>query len=109
MHDLSRFTIAQDADDAGFEQALREIRSGRKRGHWIWYVFPQLAGLGTSSMSQMYAIANSAEAADYLRDPILGPRLLEITIAVSDKLREGVNLSRRSWARPSTRRSWCRR
>jgi uncharacterized protein (DUF1810 family) len=86
MYDLSRFRTAQDADDAGFEQALREIRSGRKRGHWIWYVFPQIAGLGFSSMSQTYAISDSSEAADYLRDPVLGQRLLMITQAVLDRM-----------------------
>jgi uncharacterized protein (DUF1810 family) len=86
MYDLSRFRIAQDEDDSGFEQALREIRSGRKQSHWIWYVFPQIAGLGSSSMSQTYAIADRSEAADYLKDPVLGQRLLTISQAVLDRM-----------------------
>jgi uncharacterized protein (DUF1810 family) len=73
-HDLSRFVKAQ-ADD--YEQALAEIRSGRKRSHWIWYIFPQFDGLGFSSMSKRYAIKTLAEAKAYLAHPVLGPRLVE--------------------------------
>jgi uncharacterized protein (DUF1810 family) len=76
----------------GFDSALREIRSGRKRGHWIWYVFPQLAGLGSSPMSQAYGIADLAEAEAYLRDPVLGQRLLTIAGAVADQVRRGASL-----------------
>jgi uncharacterized protein (DUF1810 family) len=72
--DLDRFLTAQ-ADD--FVQALAEVRAGRKRSHWIWYVFPQYAGLGFSSMSARYAIRSLAEAQAYLRHPVLGPRLVE--------------------------------
>ncbi len=71
---LSRFVQAQ-ADD--YEQALSEIRSGRKRSHWMWYIFPQYDGLGSSAISKRYAMRSLAEAAAYLRHPVLGPRLLE--------------------------------
>ena len=74
-YDLGRFVLAQDAD---YANALSEIRSGRKQSHWMWYVFPQLDGLGVSSMSRRYAIRSLEEAEAYLRHPILGARLLEI-------------------------------
>lgn len=77
--DLDRFVRAQEAD---YERALAEIRNGRKRSHWMWYVFPQCAGLGQSSMSQRYAINSLAEARAYLAHPMLGPRLTEIAEAV---------------------------
>jgi len=77
--DLNRFVRAQEAD---YERALAEIRSGRKRSHWMWYIFPQFAGLGPSAMSQRYAINSLAEARAYLAHPILGPRLTEIADAV---------------------------
>ena len=86
MGPLGRFRAAQNAPDSGFEAALREIRSGAKTGHWIWYVFPQLQGLGSSPMSQAYALADAAEAAGYLRDPELRERLLTITAAVAEQL-----------------------
>jgi uncharacterized protein (DUF1810 family) len=73
-HDLIRFVWAQ-ADD--YKQALSEIRTGRKRSHWIWYIFPQFEGLGFSSTSKRYAIKTLAEAEAYLAHPILGPRLVE--------------------------------
>ncbi|HUY88330.1 MAG TPA: DUF1810 domain-containing protein [Pirellulales bacterium] len=72
--DLRRFVEAQ-ADD--YERALAEIKSGRKRSHWMWYVFPQYAGLGFSSTSQHYAIQSPQEAEAYLAHPLLGPRLVE--------------------------------
>lgn len=71
-HDLKRFVDAQASD---YERALAEIRSGRKRSHWMWYVFPQYDGLGFSSTSKRYAIKSVAEAEEYLRHPVLGPRL----------------------------------
>jgi uncharacterized protein (DUF1810 family) len=80
MSDLSRFI---DAQDRVLPQVRRELTEGRKRSHWIWYVFPQLAGLGHSVMSQRYAIASLAEAQDYLADPVLGPRLTELTALVN--------------------------
>jgi uncharacterized protein (DUF1810 family) len=78
-YDLERFVQAQARN---YEQALAEIRRGRKQSHWMWYVFPQLAGLGTSSTAQRYALANLDEAAAYLHHPLLGPRLLECASAL---------------------------
>jgi uncharacterized protein (DUF1810 family) len=73
-HGLQRFVDAQ----AGVIEAVRqELRAGRKRSHWMWFVFPQLRGLGLSSPAQFYGIASLAEARDYLAHPVLGPRLLE--------------------------------
>ena len=73
-HNLSRFVQAQEDD---YEQALAEIRSGRKRSHWMWYIFPQIDGLGFSSTSRLYSIKSVAEAEAYLSHPALGPRLVE--------------------------------
>lgn len=89
---LERFKDAQDRAASGFDAALAEIRAGGKRGHWIWYVFPQLAGLGSSHNSRFYGIAGVAEAAEYLRDPVLRRRLLTITGAVAEQLRKGASL-----------------
>ena len=73
-YDLQRFESAQ----AGvYEAALAELRSGRKTGHWMWFIFPQVAGLGMSAMSQRYAISSLVEARAYLDHPVLGPRLAE--------------------------------
>lgn len=80
-YDLARFVEAQERE---YERALTEIRGGRKRSHWMWYIFPQFAGLGRSAMSRRYAITSAAEAEAYLRHPVLGPRLLEIARAVLD-------------------------
>jgi uncharacterized protein (DUF1810 family) len=73
---LQRFVDAQE-DAAIYARALEELRRGRKRSHWIWFVFPQIAGLGQSPMSQAYAIRSLEEARAYLAHPILGPRLKE--------------------------------
>lgn len=73
-YDLGRFVRAQEHD---YASALAEIRSGRKRSHWMWYVFPQFEGLGFSSTSRRYAIKSLAEAMAYLEHPVLGPRLVE--------------------------------
>jgi len=89
---LARFHDAQANRTVGYNTALAEIRSGRKTSHWIWYIFPQLAGLGHSPMAQNYAIHDLAEACDYLRDPLLRARYEEITAAVSDQLARGVAL-----------------
>jgi uncharacterized protein (DUF1810 family) len=78
-YDLSRFVQAQKRD---YEHVLSEIRSGRKRSHWMWYVFPQVDGLGFSSLSKRYSIKSLAEASAYLAHPVLGPRLLECAEAV---------------------------
>jgi uncharacterized protein (DUF1810 family) len=74
--DLQRFVDAQE-DGAIYGRALAELRGGRKQGHWIWFVFPQVAGLGSSPMSQAYAIRSLEEARAYLEHPVLGPRLRE--------------------------------
>jgi len=73
---LDRFIKAQETD---YAIALAEIRNGRKRSHWMWYIFPQYKGLGFSSTSQYYAIQNKKEAEEYLAHPVLGKRLLEIS------------------------------
>ncbi len=77
--DLRRFVEAQDGVH---EQALAELRAGRKRGHWMWFVLPQIRGLGHSPTAQHYAIADLDEARRYLADPILGPRLRECAQAL---------------------------
>jgi uncharacterized protein (DUF1810 family) len=74
--DLERFAIAQDARET-YASAVAELRAGRKIGHWMWFVFPQIAGLGVSSMSRRYAISSLEEARQYLVHPILGERLRE--------------------------------
>ena len=84
---LERFKVAQDSIHMGFEVALHEIQTGEKRGHWIWYVFPQLSGLGSSGFSHTFAIADKHEAAEFLRDPKLRSRLQTITAAVAAQLR----------------------
>jgi uncharacterized protein (DUF1810 family) len=75
LFDLERFVAAQDHGGT-YDRALAELEAGRKRGHWMWFVFPQLAGLGASPMSQRYAISSLAEARAYLDHPVLGSRLL---------------------------------
>jgi uncharacterized protein (DUF1810 family) len=76
---LQRFVEAQDRV---YEQVLRELGAGRKTSHWMWFVFPQVAGLGTSPMAARYAIGSRAEATAYAENPVLGPRLRECTEAV---------------------------
>ena len=78
-YDLTRFVRAQEHD---YAQALLEIRSGKKRTHWMWYLFPQIDGLAFSSTAKHYSIKSVAEAKAYLDHPILGPRLLECAEAV---------------------------
>lgn len=78
-YDLSRFTKAHEYN---FNTALREIRSGRKRSHWMWFIFPQIQGLGFSSTAQYYAIESLGEAAAFLHDPCLGGHLIEISEAL---------------------------
>lgn len=82
MSDLARFVKAQEWESNGYSEALSEIVAGRKVGHWIWYIFPQLYGLGYSSMSKYYAIADRREAEEYLAHPLLGARLREISEAL---------------------------
>jgi len=74
--DLERFVKAQDSGGT-YHQAVRELRNGRKTNHWMWFIFPQIAGLGRSAMAQAFAISDLAEAQAYLRHPMLGPRLVE--------------------------------
>jgi uncharacterized protein (DUF1810 family) len=80
-HALRRFVQAQD-ETGTYARALAELRAGRKTSHWMWFVFPQLAGLGRSAMSRTYAIASLAEAEAYLGHPVLGPRLRECAEAL---------------------------
>ena len=83
--ELDRFVAAQEAI---YSQALDEIQRGQKRSHWMWFILPQIAGLGSSAMAQRYAIQNIAEAAAYLKHPILGPRLIacaEAAVAVEGR------------------------
>ena len=87
MSRLERFRAAQSSHEGGFESALAEIRAGGKKTHWIWYVFPQLAGLGTSVPSRTFAIQDESEAAEFLRDAELRGRLVSITSAVAEQLR----------------------
>src|ERR1700709_995882 len=74
--DLERLFVAQDAGET-FEEALRELRSGRKTSHWMWFVFPQIKGLGHSPMAERFAISGGKEAEAYADHPIFGPRLNE--------------------------------
>lgn len=76
---LDRFLVAQENS---YDNALREIRAGRKRSHWMWYIFPQLAGLGMSYTAQLYAIKDLDEAREYISHPLLGARLVEISGAL---------------------------
>jgi uncharacterized protein (DUF1810 family) len=87
-----RFKEAQDRPGSGFDAALREIQAGAKQGHWIWYVFPQLSGLGSSSVSRTYGIHGLEEAEEYLRDATLRARLLTIATAVSAHLSQGASI-----------------
>jgi uncharacterized protein (DUF1810 family) len=87
--DLQRFVTAQDAV---YEQVCAELRGGRKEGHWIWFIFPQMRGLGSSAMANAFGIASREEAAAYLKHAVLGPRLRECTRLVN--LVEGRSIER---------------
>ena len=89
---LERFHKAQAARWAGYDVALAEIRAGGKRSHWIWYIFPQIEGLGRSSTARAYALQDLGEACAYLRDPILRARYEEIVAAVSEQLARGIRI-----------------
>src|ERR1017187_4097007 len=78
-YDLERFVRAQEHD---YARAIGELRSGRKRSHWMWYIFPQFRGLAFSAMSERYAIGSVDEAKAFLRHPVLGPRLAECANAM---------------------------
>jgi uncharacterized protein (DUF1810 family) len=90
--DLERFVAAQDAGGS-YQHAVAELRNGRKTSHWMWYVFPQFAGLGQSPTSRFYAIGSVDEASAYLTHPVLGPRLrecAEILTALSGRTAEQI-------------------
>jgi len=89
---LERFHEAQARRGAGYDTALTEIRAGGKRSHWIWYIFPQIEGLGRSSTARDYAMRDLGEACAYLRDPILRARYEEIAAAVSEQLVRGIRV-----------------
>jgi uncharacterized protein (DUF1810 family) len=89
---LERFHEAQAKRSGGYDTALTEIRAGGKRSHWIWYIFPQIQGLGCSSTARTYALRDLGEARDYLRDPILRARYDEIVATVSEQLNRGVRM-----------------
>ena len=89
---LERFHEAQARRGVGYDTALAEIRAGGKCSHWIWYIFPQIEGLGSSSTAQAYALRDLGEACDYLRDPILRARYEEIVATVSEQLNRGVRM-----------------
>ena len=82
-YNLERFVTAQNAGGT-YDRAVAELRAGRKTSHWMWFVFPQIAGLGHSEMSRTYAISSLEEARAYLRHPVLGPRLIECAGIVAD-------------------------
>ena len=79
-HDLQRFV---DAQAPVFERVRSELREGRKASHWMWFVFPQVEGLGSSELARRFAISSREEAEAYLAHPVLGPRLLECTRLVN--------------------------
>jgi uncharacterized protein (DUF1810 family) len=79
METAAKLTAFVAAQDAVYDQVRRELSSGRKETHWMWFIFPQMAGLGSSAMAQKFAIASAAEARSYLDHPVLGPRLRECT------------------------------
>ena len=82
-YDLGRFIAAQDAGGV-YDGAVAELREGRKVSHWMWFVFPQVAGLGRRATARAFAISSIEEASAYLRHPVLGPRLVECTGIVAD-------------------------
>ena len=81
-YDLRRFVAAQDVGRS-YAEATAELRRGRKTSHWMWFVFPQITGLGQSPVSRLYAISGLAEAKAYLAHPLLGPRLVECAAIVA--------------------------
>ena len=82
-YQLERFVVAQDRGGT-YERAVAELRAGAKVSHWMWFVFPQIAGLGMSAMSREFAISSTAEARAYLAHPVLGPRLRECARIVAE-------------------------
>jgi uncharacterized protein (DUF1810 family) len=86
-HNLQRFV---DAQSLVYEHVCAELHDGRKTSHWIWFIFPQIAGLGYSPMAQRFAIAGRGEAEAYLQHPLLGPRLAECTMLVNQHAGEDI-------------------
>jgi uncharacterized protein (DUF1810 family) len=91
---LERFHRAQASAWAGYSTALEEINRGRKSSHWIWYIFPQIDGLGRSSTAREFALRDIEEACDYLQDPVLRGRYTEIARAVLKQLGDGVSVEK---------------
>ena len=89
---LERFHEAQAKQWGGYDTALAEIRAGAKRSHWIWYIFPQIEGLGRSSAARAYAMQDLSEGCAYLREPLLRARYEEIAAAVSEHLARGIRV-----------------
>jgi len=89
---LEPFHEAQARSWSGYDTALAEIRAGGKRSHWIWYIFPQIEGLGRSSTARAYAIQDLGDACAYLRDPVLRDRYEEIVAAVTEQLVRGIRV-----------------
>ena len=89
---LERLHEAQASGWVGYDTAVAEIRAGGKRCHWIWYIFPQIEGLGRSSTAQAYALRDLGKACAYLRDPMLRARYEEIVAAVSEQLKRGIRM-----------------
>ena len=81
-HDLHRFLVAQEQEWNGFREAIAQLRRGRKTGHWIWWIFPQIQGLGETETTRRYAIVSLDEARAYFAHPVLGARLLECARAL---------------------------
>ncbi len=81
-YELERFTTAQDQDGT-YHRAIGELRAGRKTSHWMWFVFPQIQGLGFSAVSRHYAISSIGEARAYLTHPVLGPRLIATAAVIA--------------------------
>lgn len=79
---MEKFLKAQNAEYSGYRQALEEITRGSKVSHWVWYIFPQIQGLGSSETSRRYALSGAQEASCYLMHPVLGSRLREISLAL---------------------------
>jgi uncharacterized protein (DUF1810 family) len=94
MASPERFKTAQRSPFFGLDTALSELRAGRKTSHWIWYIFPQLAGLGHSSTARLYALRDFAEALDYLRDPELRRNYLLAAEAAAGQLAAGASVER---------------
>lgn len=95
--DLNRFIEAQDSPYDGYDTALSEMTKGEKQNHWIWWIFPQIAGLGHSGNSRFYAINGKEEAMEYLEHPVLGSRLREITEVVMAHADDRIAMELMGW------------